>query len=661
MATRTSAFTARLMLTALLAVVVAAAGMSAASAEAENATAGPGRLAAAMIAAGDSQSCALLDNSTVKCWGGNEFGQLGQGDTANRGDDANEMGADLDLVDLGPGRTATAVAAGNNHMCALLNNGTVKCWGDNFYGQLGQGNTIDRGDDPAEMGANLRPVDLGPGRTATAVAAGANHACALLDNGTVKCWGRNTVGQLGLGDTTNRGDDANEMGTNLRSVDLGPGRTATAVTAGANHTCALLDDGTLKCWGFNEDGQLGRGDTTNRGDAAGEMGANLPAVDLGPGRTATAISGGDNHTCTVLDNGTVKCWGDNADGQLGQGDTTDRGDNPTEMGTNLMSVDLGSGRTATAVSAGDNHTCALLDDDTVKCWGVNADGQLGQGDTTNRGDAAGEMGADLPSVDLGPGRTVAAVSAGDGHSCALLDDDTVKCWGQNTDGQLGQGDTENRGDDPNEMGANLGSIDLGPPTSTLPPPCPTTPTGFTDVPTSSFAFADIACIKGLGITTGTTPTTYDPAGNVTREQMAAFLARIWRKLGNPCATTPTGFTDVPTSSFAFADIACIKALGITTGTTPTTYSPADNVTREQLAAFLGRLWRALDNVCPTTPTGFTDVRATSFAAADVRCIKALGITTGTSPTTYSPADNVTREQMAAFLARLWRVNRGDPA
>ena len=87
---------------------------------------------------------------------------------------------------------------------------------------------------------------------------------------------------------------------------------------------------------------------------------------------------------------------------------------------------------------------------------------------------------------------------------------------------------ENRGDDPNEMGANLGSIDLGPPTSTLPPPCPTTPTGFTDVPTSSFAFADIACIKGLGITTGTTPTTYDPAGNVTREQMAAFLARIWR-------------------------------------------------------------------------------------------------------------------------------------
>jgi Tol biopolymer transport system component len=125
--------------------------------------------------------------------------------------------------------------------------------------------------------------------------------------------------------------------------------------------------------------------------------------------------------------------------------------------------------------------------------------------------------------------------------------------------------------------------------------------------------------------------------------------------GNVCPTGATGFTDVSGSSFAAADIACIFGLGITTGTSATTYSPGDNVTREQMAAFLARLWRALGEVCPTGATGFTDVSGSSFAAADIACIFGLGITTGTSATTYSPGDNVTREQMAAFLARLWRI------
>jgi Tol biopolymer transport system component len=185
--------------------------------------------------------------------------------------------------------------------------------------------------------------------------------------------------------------------------------------------------------------------------------------------------------------------------------------------------------------------------------------------------------------------------------------------------------------------------------------CPTSTTGFTDVSATSFAAADIACIFGLGITTGTSATTYTPAGNVTREQMAAFLARLWRSLGNTCPSGSTGFTDVPTSSFAAADIACIFGLGITTGTTPTTYTPTGNVTREQMAAFIARLWRSLGNTCPTGPTGFTDIPTSSFAAADIACIKGLDITTGTTATTYTPTGNVTREQMAAFLARLWRI------
>ncbi len=266
------------------------------------------------------------------------------------------------------------------------------------------------------------------------ITAGDNHTCAILDDGTVKCWGGNSRGQLGLGDTANRGDGAGEMGDNLPAVNLGTGRTATAITAGDTHTCALLDNGTVKCWGDNGYGQLGHGDTANRGDDAGEMGDNLPAVNLGTGRTATAITAGSSHTCALLDNGTVKCWGDNGDGQLGLGDTADRGDGAGEMGDNLPAVDLGTGRTATAITAGDDHTCALLDNGTVKCWGDNAYGQLGLGDTADRGDDAGEMGDNLPAVDLGTGRTATAITAGDVHTCALLDNATVKCWGYNGHG-----------------------------------------------------------------------------------------------------------------------------------------------------------------------------------------------------------------------------------
>jgi alpha-tubulin suppressor-like RCC1 family protein len=192
------------------------------------------------------------------------------------------------------------------------------------------------------------------------------------------------------------------MGDALHPIDLGTGRTATAITASFHDSCALLDDGTVKCWGYNQSGQLGLGDTNTRGWAPGEMGDNLPPVDLGTGRTATAISAGHGHTCALLDNGTVKCWGAGG-AQLGLGDTNNsRGDVPGEMGDNLPPVDLGTGRTATVITAGGTHTCAVLDDGTVKCWGENAFGQLGQGDTIARGDAPAQMGDALHPIDLGP-------------------------------------------------------------------------------------------------------------------------------------------------------------------------------------------------------------------------------------------------------------------
>jgi alpha-tubulin suppressor-like RCC1 family protein len=185
------------------------------------------------------------------------------------------------------------------------------------------------------------------------------------------------------------------MGTALPIVALGTGRTAKAITAGSSHTCAILDDNTVKCWGDNSSGQLGLGDKNNRGDNAGEMGATLPIVNLGTGRTAKAITAGVGFTCALLDDNTVKCWGDAGLGQLGQGDKTIRGDNAGEMGDALPIVNLGTGRTARLISSGFNHTCANLDDNTVKCWGNNNAGQLGQGDKTVRGDNAGEMGDSL--------------------------------------------------------------------------------------------------------------------------------------------------------------------------------------------------------------------------------------------------------------------------
>ncbi|KAG2429156.1 hypothetical protein HYH02_014191 [Chlamydomonas schloesseri] len=424
-------------------------------------SASPSAMLVSTISAGFKHTCALLDNGSVKCWGYNYDGQLGLGDTSPRGDGPGEMGDTLPAVALGTGRTATAISVGSWHTCALLDNGSVKCWGYNDYGYLGLGDTSRRGNELGEMGDRLPAVALGTGRTATAISAGGWHTCALLDNGSVKCWGWNQFGQLGLGDTSPRGDGPGEMGDTLPAVALGTGRTATAISAGVLHTCALLDNGSVKCWGCNDYGYLGLGDTSPRGDGPGEMGDTLPAVALGTGRTATAIFAGVLHTCALLDNGSVKCWGCNDYGYLGLGDTSYRGDGPGEMGDTLPAVALGTGRTATAISAGSRYTCALLDNGSVKCWGWNDDGQLGLGDTSRRGDGPGEMGDTLPAVELGTGRTATAISAGGWHTCALLDNGSVKCWGYNDAGQLGLGDTSNRGDGPSEMGDTLPAVALG--------------------------------------------------------------------------------------------------------------------------------------------------------------------------------------------------------
>ena len=270
------------------------------------------------------------------------------------------------------------IDTGDNYNCKILGDGAVRCWGLNTNGQLGYGHTEDVGDN--ETPDSLETVDLGAGRTAVAISAGRSHTCAILDNGTVRCWGANEAGQLGLGNTTQIGD--NEVPAAASTVDLGLGRTAVAIAAGYSHTCAILDNGAVRCWGSGESGRLGYGNTTAIGD--NESPGSVAAVNLGLGRTAVAISTGYNYSCALLDNGTVRCWGDNEFGQLGYGNKTTIGDNETPG--SVGPVDLGAGRTAVSIAAGNIFTCAVLDNGTVRCWGNSFSGQLGYGNTNTIGD-----------------------------------------------------------------------------------------------------------------------------------------------------------------------------------------------------------------------------------------------------------------------------------
>ena len=415
---------------------------------------------AVTVAVGYYHTCALGKSGNIQCWGYNTSGQLGVGDAFTRGYSMSDMGPNLPSVALGTGKKATAVFVGDYASCAILNDGSVKCWGANSYGALGVGDTASRGTAKNQLGDNLPTVALGTGRTALKVAIGGSHTCAILDDHSVKCWGYNAYGQLGVEDTQARGDVPYELGDSLPVVNLGTGRSAVALGAGNAHTCALLDDGSLKCWGYNGYGQLGSGDTNSRGYATGQMGDALLPVDLGSGRTAAALAVGEYHSCALLDDGSVKCWGYNGYGQLGLGDTNSRGYTSGQMGDSLGPINLGTGHRAKSLATGTYTTCAILENDSLKCWGYNGLGQLGLGDTNSRGDSTNEMGNFLNAASLGSNRSVKQVSVGLYHSCAVLDNSTVKCWGGNNYGQLGLGlgSSTNVGDGAAEMGDYLSYV-----------------------------------------------------------------------------------------------------------------------------------------------------------------------------------------------------------
>jgi len=353
----------------------------------------------------DYWSCGIDDDSSLKCWGENEYGTLGIGTTTDH--------YTPQTVDLGTGRTAVSVSAGDFHACAILDDGSLKCWGRNLYGQLGTGDNTDYN--------TPQPVDLGTNRIAVAISAGSGHTCVILDDASLKCWGANHDGELGLGNTTNQNSPV--------SVNLGSGRTAVAISLGQDHTCAVLEDASVKCWGEGDYGRLGQGES-----GQGPSDHDTPQlVSLPTGRTAVAISAGQHHTCAILDNASVSCWGRNNVGQLGNGGTTGSG----SYETTAQYVDLGAGRTAVSISTGSDSSCSVLDNGVVKCWGNNNQGQIGDGTTVDRN-------TPTATSSLGSGRTAKTVSIGYLHTCAILDDASLSCWGDNAIGQLGTGDTTDR-------------------------------------------------------------------------------------------------------------------------------------------------------------------------------------------------------------------------
>jgi alpha-tubulin suppressor-like RCC1 family protein len=311
----------------------------------------------------------------------------------------------------------SVVSAGGAHSCARVVNGSVKCWGSNSSGQLGNATTT----------SSNAPVTASGIAGASSVAAGPNFTCALINagaSGRVRCWGANAYGQLGDGTKTRRTKASTVVAaTGSTAALIGVGRIA----VGSGFACAVLAPGakgTVRCWGANAAGQLGDGTTTQR---SVPVKVKVSATTQLSG--VTAVAAGGSSACAVLTSGAVRCWGANTDGQLGDGTTTSR-----RMPVAVSGLSGTSGK-VTMVSVGAAHACARLADGTVRCWGRNAAGQLGDGTATRR---LSPVKVRVSSAAFLASAT--AVSAGGAHTCAVTGTGAsarVRCWGSNVSGQLG--------------------------------------------------------------------------------------------------------------------------------------------------------------------------------------------------------------------------------
>jgi len=336
---------------------------------------------------GDDFGCALTALGAVFCWGDNGNGQIGIGAAAVGIDQPTPV----QVTGLSSG--VVQIAVGYDHACALTDAGALFCWGDNFDGQLGDGTTTDQPEPVSPVGL---PANI------VSVSAGDTHTCVLTQAGDVYCWGNNTAGRLGDGTDTNRPAPT-------KVIDL-PGPVA-QISAGDEGTCALTEAGAALCWGDNDEGQLGNGTTTD---------SFVPTPVTGLPSGVREINTNDTTACAVMKAGTVRCWGDNDDGELGDGTNT----------SSFVPVEVVGLTDAVKVSAGDEHTCAFTKAGAAYCWGSNDDGQLGNNSTTD---------SDVPVAVSGLEAGTVALQAGDDVTCALTDSAAAFCWGSNTNGEVGDG------------------------------------------------------------------------------------------------------------------------------------------------------------------------------------------------------------------------------
>jgi alpha-tubulin suppressor-like RCC1 family protein len=356
------------------------------------------------VIASHHSSYALKDDGTVWAWGSNYYGNLGDGTTINSLLPIKVYG----LSDI------IAISAGSNHAMALKNDGTVWAWGDNLYGRLGDGTTTD----------SYTPVRVIGLADVASIAAGESHSLALKNDGTVWAWGNNYAGGLGDGTTTNRYTPIQVF--NLYNVRK--------ISAGSLFSLALKNDGTCWAWGRNWSGRLGDGTTTDRYTPVQVVGMN----DIGFLSDLADINAALYYSLVIKRDRTVWGWGNNHEGQLGDGTTTDRY-------TPVQAFEINDAKT---ISSKWYSTFVLKNDSTVLAWGLNSQGQLGDGTTVNR----------LSPIQVSGLSGVYVISAGNTHAIALKEDGTVWAWGDNLYGKLGDGTQTNRYSPIQVLNLNLGSV-----------------------------------------------------------------------------------------------------------------------------------------------------------------------------------------------------------
>src|SRR6266566_4208529 len=280
------------------------------------------------------------------------------------------------------------ITAGRAHSCLLSRTGAASCWGDNAWGELGDGSKT----------SSSLPVLVSGGLHFTQLIAGDSHACALTSSGAAYCWGSNSNGELGSGDTLTR----------LVPVSVSGGATFSAVAAGFYHTCGIATSGAAYCWGMNGAGQLGNG--------ASPLPSHVP-VPVSGGLTFTAIAAGDSHSCGIIPTGAPYCWGSNSHGESGN----------LTSGSSVPQAVIGF-RTLTSINAGGSHTCGLTSSGAAHCWGYNGEGGLGDGTVTDR----------IGPVAVSGGLVLRTIATGSNHTCGLTSSDAAYCWGSNHFGELGR-------------------------------------------------------------------------------------------------------------------------------------------------------------------------------------------------------------------------------